>query len=364
MPTAIEIFKFLPKKNCGKCNFPTCLAFAMQLANQKAKVSDCPYITDDARASLESSSAPPIRGITIGVGHNKVELGEETELYRHEKKFFHATRYAVIISDRSDERTWREKLENIGSLRYERVGQMLMADMVGIRNDSSDQDVFGSFVERISMSTDLPIVLISDDPAAMATAAKRIASKVPLLYAATASNAEGMAAVAKENKCPLVVRDDRGLNELADLVTRIRSSGVENMMLDIGAKDLKDIVEKSTIVRKNAIKKTVPRSRLPARGEHMRAKEPRHDGNGVNDEVRRGRSLRRSSSGAGVAPFRPETEHIHRSTGPDTGQARALSCRFTGGERPYIVDHQLLAHVFHRDGGRREEQGARMAARP
>ncbi len=42
MPTAIEIFKHLPKKNCGECKFPTCLAFAMQLANNKAKLDDCP----------------------------------------------------------------------------------------------------------------------------------------------------------------------------------------------------------------------------------------------------------------------------------------------------------------------------------
>jgi hypothetical protein len=103
MPTAIEIFKFLPKKNCGKCNFPTCLAFAMQLANQKAKLSDCPFVTDEAKAKLEASSAPPIRLVAIGSGDSKVELGDETELYRHEKKFFHPTRYCVVISDNADD---------------------------------------------------------------------------------------------------------------------------------------------------------------------------------------------------------------------------------------------------------------------
>ena len=38
MPTAIEFFKLLPKTNCKDCGQPTCLAFAMQLANQKAKI--------------------------------------------------------------------------------------------------------------------------------------------------------------------------------------------------------------------------------------------------------------------------------------------------------------------------------------
>ncbi|HOK27690.1 MAG TPA: (Fe-S)-binding protein, partial [Methanomassiliicoccaceae archaeon] len=68
MATAIEIFKHLPKKNCGKCNFPTCLAFAMQLANQKVKLSDCRFVSEEAKAKLEASSAPPIRLVTIGDG--------------------------------------------------------------------------------------------------------------------------------------------------------------------------------------------------------------------------------------------------------------------------------------------------------
>ena len=41
MPTAMEIYKLLPKKNCGECKFPTCLAFAMQLANLKVALTNC-----------------------------------------------------------------------------------------------------------------------------------------------------------------------------------------------------------------------------------------------------------------------------------------------------------------------------------
>ena len=35
--TGIEIFKLLPKTNCGECGVPTCLAFAMNLAAGKAE---------------------------------------------------------------------------------------------------------------------------------------------------------------------------------------------------------------------------------------------------------------------------------------------------------------------------------------
>jgi hypothetical protein len=50
--TGIQIFKLLPKTNCKECGVPTCLAFAMNLAAGKAELSDCPYVSDDAKAKL------------------------------------------------------------------------------------------------------------------------------------------------------------------------------------------------------------------------------------------------------------------------------------------------------------------------
>ncbi len=47
--TGIQIFKLLPKTNCGECGVPTCLAFAMNLAAAKAELDSCPYVSDEAR---------------------------------------------------------------------------------------------------------------------------------------------------------------------------------------------------------------------------------------------------------------------------------------------------------------------------
>jgi len=44
----IEIYKKLPKTNCGKCGLATCIAFAMSVKNGQAVLSDCPYIQDPA----------------------------------------------------------------------------------------------------------------------------------------------------------------------------------------------------------------------------------------------------------------------------------------------------------------------------
>ncbi len=42
----IEIYKKLPKTNCGKCGSSTCMAFAMRVKKAQADLSDCPYVED------------------------------------------------------------------------------------------------------------------------------------------------------------------------------------------------------------------------------------------------------------------------------------------------------------------------------
>ncbi len=43
--SGLEIFKLLPKDNCKKCGMPTCLAWAMQLAQKKVEVDDRGFST-------------------------------------------------------------------------------------------------------------------------------------------------------------------------------------------------------------------------------------------------------------------------------------------------------------------------------
>ena len=75
--TGIQIFKLLPKTNCGECGVPTCLAFAMNLAAGKAELNSCPYISEESKALLSEASAPPIRPLTVGTGDNAVKIGGE-----------------------------------------------------------------------------------------------------------------------------------------------------------------------------------------------------------------------------------------------------------------------------------------------
>ena len=41
----IDIFKLLPKTNCRKCGYLTCLAYAADLRQGTAQLEECPYLT-------------------------------------------------------------------------------------------------------------------------------------------------------------------------------------------------------------------------------------------------------------------------------------------------------------------------------
>src|SRR3989304_2334153 len=97
--TGIQIFKMLPKTNCGETGVPTCLAFAMNLAPGKAELNSCPYRAEESKALLSEASAPPIRPLTVGTGDNAVKIGGETVLFRHEKTFVNKPGLAIMVSD-------------------------------------------------------------------------------------------------------------------------------------------------------------------------------------------------------------------------------------------------------------------------
>ena len=105
--SGLDIYKLLPggikpphpKANCKECGFPTCLAFAMKLAAKQAELAACAYVSDEAKAKLSAAAAPPIRLITLSADGRKVEVGNETVLFRHEKTFFHPTALLVRVPD-------------------------------------------------------------------------------------------------------------------------------------------------------------------------------------------------------------------------------------------------------------------------
>jgi hypothetical protein len=57
MKTAVEIYKLLPKTNCGKCGTASCFGYAAKLATNQASPDDCPELTVEAREVLRKARA-------------------------------------------------------------------------------------------------------------------------------------------------------------------------------------------------------------------------------------------------------------------------------------------------------------------
>jgi len=252
--TGLEIFKQLPKTNCKECGQATCLAFAMALASGKASLEQCPHVSDAAREALDSASAPPVALVKIGVGEKQVELGNETVLFRHDKRFEHPTAIAVSVCDSQSNDEIAAKIAKINGLVFDRVGQTHNVNLVAVGNCSGSPDRFVEAVKVAADNTQFPLVLMTEDQAAMEKALEAVAAKKPLVCGANASNYEAMTALAKKFDVPLVVKGV-DLNELAAVVEKVVAMGHKQLILDSGAREVGKVLADQTQIRRQALKK-------------------------------------------------------------------------------------------------------------
>jgi acetyl-CoA decarbonylase/synthase, CODH/ACS complex subunit gamma len=252
--TGIEIFKLLPKTNCGRCGVPTCLAFAMQLAARKVELSACPSVSEETKVKLADAAAPPIRTVTIGTGSRVLKVGGETVAFRHEKRFENPPGLAVLISDTLADGEIDARLDRLKTLCYERVGMTLRADAAAIRNDSGQPERMVEVTARVKQKTDAALILMSTNPDTLGAGLQAAADRRPLLYAATKDNVDKVAALAKGAGCPLVVKAD-GLEELAQLTDTVEKAGVKDIVIDSGVRTVRRAFEDQVLIRRAALGK-------------------------------------------------------------------------------------------------------------
>lgn len=261
--TGVEIFKLLPKTNCKKCGYPTCLAFAMKLAQGQVSIDSCPDIPEDIKQKLAEASAPPVKPIIFGVGDKAVKMGEETVLFRHDKRFVNPCVFALEIKDTLSEADINSKIEEVINSEIERVGQRLRIDAIALTNDSNNVSKLNAAAKLIATKApDVPIIICTGNPEAAEIAVKQFADKKPILYGANPENAESMASIAKNYKAILGVvassafgGSGGGLDELSAFTERIKSLGIVDIVIDSGARKAKDILRDNTLIRRAAVKK-------------------------------------------------------------------------------------------------------------
>jgi acetyl-CoA decarbonylase/synthase complex subunit gamma len=253
--TGVEIFKLLPKTNCKKCGFPTCLAFAMKLAQRQASLDLCPDVSEEAKQKLGEASAPPVRPIIFGAGDRAVKMGEETVLFRHDKRFVNPCVFALEIKDTFPEADISSKIEEILNSEIDRVGQKLKIDAIAITNDSKDAVRFEAASKIVATkASGVPVIICTESPEAAETAVKLFADNKPIIYGVNSENTEAMANIAKTYKATLGVTA-KGLDELLNLTERVKALGIADMVIDSGVRNAKEILKDNTLVRRAAIKK-------------------------------------------------------------------------------------------------------------
>jgi acetyl-CoA decarbonylase/synthase complex subunit gamma len=249
--SAIEIYKLLPKTNCGDCGNPTCLAFAMQLANMKVELAQCPHVDQAAQDALGAAAAPPIKLVTVGAGEGKLEIGDEKVLYRHDKTFYHAPPLVGIVEDGWDEATIKEKAGLVKSLVFDRVGMQVGMNSVAVLHTDGDMAAAAKAAKEAS---GMPLVLMGSDEGAMRSALGAVGGDKPLVVSMeTASNA-AMVALAKEHGCPVAVGSDTGLEGLGDELKAAKDAGVEGIVMLMRG-ELGDLFNDLIAVRRMAISK-------------------------------------------------------------------------------------------------------------
>ena len=252
--SGLEIFKKLPRTNCKDCGFPTCLAFAMQLAAGKVELEKCPHVSDEVKKSLSEASQPPILKVEIGSGEDIITLGEETVLFRHDRTFVNQNAFAVAVSDDMLDEKIDSIVGDINNISYERVGMTLALDAVCVKNKSGDRGKFMALAEKVNSLSKKPMILVSSDTAALKEAAEKFKDKKPLLHGATKDNIDEMISIGKATGCPIVITGSTA-DDVMELTAKAREAGIKNMVIDIGSRKLKDSLYNQVILRSAAIKK-------------------------------------------------------------------------------------------------------------
>ncbi len=251
--TGLDIYKLLPKTNCKECGFPTCLAFAMKLAQKGTELNKCPYVSEESKAALDAASAPPIRLVTVGAGDRKFEVGNEVVLFRHEKTFYHQPGLVIRVKDNDPKLA--EAVTQVDAYEVERVGMKLSLNGIAVENASGDAGVFAKAVETVMAKSKLPLILMAEKPAVMEAALNVAGKDKPLLYAAGPDTWQAMAELSKKFACPLVIWADRDLSALATMAENVTKAGVQDVVLDPGARDLASVTALFTQLRRLALKK-------------------------------------------------------------------------------------------------------------
>ncbi|MDR0470747.1 MAG: acetyl-CoA decarbonylase/synthase complex subunit gamma [Nitrososphaerota archaeon] len=272
----ITIYKNLPKTNCKECGQENCMAFATKIVNREVDLEACKPLLKPENAKqyaiLKELLKPAVKEVTIGIGDKAKKIGGKLVMYRHEFTYKNPTAIAIDVTDEMPESEVVSRVQKTDNFSYEYIGNTLKLDLIAVRSTSDNADKFKACVKKVSETTQLPLILVTLNPA-IAEAGLMAAPKArPLLYAATTTNWKEMAELAIMYDAPLVASAPNDLNALISLAKTLQEYGVKDIVLDPGtfANDgLADTLNNFTMLRRAATKGGEELAGLPLLGIPM-----------------------------------------------------------------------------------------------
>jgi acetyl-CoA decarbonylase/synthase complex subunit gamma len=251
--TGIQIFKITPKTNCKECGNPTCMAFAMKVAQGAIPLEKCPYISEEVKAELAEATAPPMKTIKVGAGNNEHTLGGETVLARHEKTFVSKNLYATSVCNANEDAANEAVLANIKTIDYDRIGERMYVEFIYVNYvEGKSEDKFLDLVKKAA-ELDRAIILGCANPDVAKKALDIVKDAKPILNGANAENCEAMNDIAKEYGVTRGVMG-KDIDDLYDTVAKLEGLGNKNLVINAGIESIKSAFGITVQARRAAIK--------------------------------------------------------------------------------------------------------------
>ena len=250
--SGLDIFKLLPKTNCGDCGVPTCMAFAMKLAQKKAELKECPHASEEAKATLGAASEPPIRLVKIG-GADALEVGNETVMFRHEKTFLHPTGIAVELRTSEEEERILERVKEIEDYTVERVGEGLNTDLFFILHDSENKEDFLKAINLVRQNSTKGIILDCANEGALKEGAELLKDDRPAVLLRNEVSDKDIE-LAKAYNLSLILTA-HSPEDMVKQAEKAKSSGLNNIILNLESQNAGHRLQNNTILRRSALKR-------------------------------------------------------------------------------------------------------------
>jgi len=256
----LDIFKLLPKTNCGDCGVPTCMAFAMKIAQKKAELSSCPHASEEAKAALGAASEPPVRQVKIGPGsgwESEARLcssGTRRPSFTRRESGWRSGPRGVRRRSGNASGRWRAS-------RWTGWAEVLKVNLFFITHDSREKSAFLKAVSLIKENSSKGLIIDCPDEDALKEGLELLRSDRPAVFLRR-SLTEGDIQTAKAFGSSLVITA-ASLQDLADQAEKAKKRGCPNLILNSPGDGLGAAVQNNAILRRSALKKGFKPSVFP-----------------------------------------------------------------------------------------------------